>query len=146
METPEQNQAERDSAAKTQVAVDALQVDRDKQYRTADRLMYWFDMGIRLLVLLVAVAIGASLYLIILLGQQNKALNEQNVRIGSRLIDCTTQGHRCYDESNARTNKVIITLNQVTKAAAVCADKPGPISETEMDDCVVNLLSKQPGN
>ena len=112
------------------------------QIRT-QRLKFWMDAFIRALAILIAVTVGISLYYLVTLTQQNNELTQQNNRIGERLIDCTTQGHTCYDQSNARTNKVIITLNDVTKAAAVCADKPGSIKAEQMDDCIKAVLTKE---
>lgn len=117
---------------------------------TSSSWRHIMDTLVRILVMLIAIAVGVSLYCIVVVSYnvqqltiQNNDLNRRNIQIGQRLIDCTTEGHTCYDQSNQRTNRVIISLNDVTKAAAVCADKPGTIGIKEMDDCIQTELSKE---
>lgn len=112
------------------------------------RAKYYLDILVRILVFLVAVAVGTSLYLILAMGiqiqkigEQNRTLSEQNVYIGQRLIDCTTPGHECYEDVNKNTGKAVATINQITEAAVVCSkDLPTPVTIPMMDACIKKAL------
>lgn len=109
------------------------------------KLQAWLDRGFRLLAFVAMVAVFVTLFMILVLSQQNKQLNEINLQTNRRLIECTTPGYKCFSDSQKRTGKVIVNLNEATKAAVICADRPGSITEEEMNQCMLDHLAKQEG-
>lgn len=60
----------------------------------------------------------------------------------ARLIDCTTPGGTCYEESNARTGVAIASINKYTLAAAWCARRvPRTAPESQYRVCVTQWVA-----
>jgi hypothetical protein len=76
------------------------------------------------------------------LSETNNRLNERTVQIANRLEDCTTPHGACYEDSQRRTGQAVVTLNEVTQAAVICADQPGVITRPEMESCIKMQLGK----
>lgn len=100
-------------------------------------------MSVRFLGLLVIIALAFVVYFttstlsqVQQLSIENKTLNERTSMSAARLIDCTTPGHACYDQGNAKTAAAIDILNQATEAAVVCGDRPGTMTYGQMKACV----------
>jgi hypothetical protein len=107
------------------------------------------DATIRVLVIMMACAVGSSLYLTTVsinrveqLTQDNKKLNKITLQNSSILIDCTTPGGKCFEQNQRRTGQVVVNLNEVTKIATICADRPGSISLEEMEACIKTELER----
>ena len=56
------------------------------------------------------------------------------------VIDCTAPNGHCYREGTKRTSTAVIQNSEISKYAAVCADRPGTITAEEMDDCIQEQL------
>lgn len=57
-------------------------------------------------------------------------------RAAERIEDCTTPGRRCFEESQERLGQTVGSLNDYALAAAYCADRPGPQTIVELEDCI----------
>lgn len=116
----------------------------------ADKWKARFDNILRALVVVVVIAALATTYFTIAtlgkvqtLTEQNVELNKLSVSNGDLIVDCTTPGGGCYERSRAETGKVVLNLNQVTKAAVICADQPGVITASAMESCITTEIKKQ---
>lgn len=62
------------------------------------------------------------------------------------IIDCTTPGGDCYQQSQGRTGEAVSGINLYTKAvviiAAACADRPGVNTERQIEKCVNEKLEE----
>ena len=59
-----------------------------------------------------------------------------------RLVECTTPGYECYDNSAARTGEAIGNINRYTLAAAWCARSlPAKSSEAQYRVCVTTRVT-----
>lgn len=63
-----------------------------------------------------------------------------------RLIDCTTPGGRCFEDSQKRTADAVGNLNEITVFAAACADKAGVNTVAQIQACVLDELEKSHGS
>lgn len=116
----------------------------------ADKWKHRFDNLLRALVVLVVIAALVTTYFTILtltkvqtLTEQNVELNKLSVSNGELIVDCTTPGGGCYERSRQATGQAVLSLNQVTKAAVICADRPGVITTSEMESCITIEIKKQ---
>lgn len=111
--------------------------------------MLYFDHAIRVLVVLTACTVLLMAYFTALtlntigqLTEDNKRLNTLTLHNSGILIDCTTPAGKCYQRSQADTRRAVVNLNTITKAATVCADRPGAITYSEMEQCITAELAK----
>lgn len=102
------------------------------------RLSAWWKVLIA--VSFVAILVTTSFVVVTLV--QVQQLAQVNANLNSRLVDCTTPGHACYDEGQKRTGQAVVTLNEVTKAAVICADQPGVITQATMESCLNKQLGR----
>jgi hypothetical protein len=130
--------------------VDVQEVTHSALVADAAKWKARFDNLLRSLVLLILIAATVTTYFTVVtlsevrdLGKQNISLNKITVENSKRLIDCTTPGYGCYERSRAATGKAVFSLNQVTKAAVICADQPGVITTPEMERCITTEIKKQ---
>lgn len=72
--------------------------------------------------------------------QRIEEISKGNREIQIRLQDCTTPGGKCFKEGQARTGNAVVQISEISKIAAVCADKPGTITAEEMDNCIQSTL------
>jgi hypothetical protein len=102
---------------------------------------------------LLVVAVVAMLAMLTWIAVQNRGtlVATRRAQVASidsqqRLVDCTTPGHSCYDESLKRQAAVIgdppAPINNVVILAAACADRPGIQTETTIRACVLAGLEK----
>lgn len=100
------------------------------------------DNAIRILVLLSAVALCFSLYFTLVSLNRIEEIGEANNRLNKIMLDCTQPKGECYERSVATTAQAVVELSDVSKAATVCADKPGSLRIEEMDACIKTELAK----
>jgi hypothetical protein len=67
---------------------------------------------------------------------QNNEVNKLSITILERLQDCTTPGGGCYEQSREGTSGAINNINEVTVAAAACADREGVNTVTDIRKCI----------
>ena len=89
---------------------------------------------------LVLMITTAAITLYLLTNIQELTAGNQQIQL--RLQDCTTPGGKCYEESAKRTGVAIVKINDIAKAANVCADLPGSITTDAMSKCIEDELKK----
>lgn len=67
-----------------------------------------------------------------------------NREILKTLVDCTDPKGECSKREAAGRAEAIGGLNAIAMAAAVCADRPGSITVTELRACVENVVKENP--
>lgn len=85
-------------------------------------------------------ATAVALTLIVVSTFKLQGIAETNRRNGERVIDCTTPGGDCFNESTARTGEAVGSINEVTVAAVACAQKNTGIAAIQ--ECVRKALAK----
>lgn len=56
------------------------------------------------------------------------------------IVDCTTPGHKCYEDGQKNTAGVIQKLEDIILLASVCSKVPGNNTVQEIKACVENGL------
>ena len=102
------------------------------------RLTFFWKLLIIFGVMTICVTTGFVVYTL----TEVQRVSQVNSRLNQRMIECTTPGYRCYDEGQERTGQAVVTLNEVTKAAVICADQPGVITQATMESCLKKQLGK----
>lgn len=109
----------------------ALRADNPSGYQRLRALVAAFLV---LSMLAVSAAIGGLIYLAL----NNRDLIEQVRTTNHRLIDCTTPGGDCYQQSQQRTGEAIVGINEGTLrviAAALSCQADGLTDERELARC-----------
>jgi hypothetical protein len=103
-----------------------------------NRLTFFWKLLIIFGVLTICATAGFVVYTL----AEVQRVSQVNSRLNQRMIECTTPGYRCYDDGTARTGEAVHSLNEVTKAAVICADQPGVITQATMESCLKKQLGK----
>lgn len=85
------------------------------------------------------VAIALALGLILLSNYYQLAGVRRSSTI---LVDCTTPGHKCYEQGRSATSGAVGTINKVTIVAIACSKIPSYDTIQEIQDCVKQNLPK----
>lgn len=111
-----------------------------KKERTLIIASLAYNIGKMVTILVTGVIVVLLLSKVSAQSDRIEELTEGNRAIQVRLEDCTIPGRQCYEEGVARTGKAVIRLSDISKIAAVCADKPGVITAQEMNACIEENL------
>ena len=74
------------------------------------------------------------------LSKNSNELNQLTVTISERLQDCTTPGGSCYEQSRSGSSGAIRDINNITIAAAACADREGVDTVADIRKCIEDTL------
>ena len=106
--------------------------DLERQRRRA-------DIATRAVVAVLVVGFVATIALFGVLA----LLNRQTLRA---ITDCTSPGGHCYQRSQRQTAKVVVGIQdstvRVVVAATTCQSKLGKVSQKQLQDCTLRLLSR----
>jgi hypothetical protein len=126
--------ATREEAAATRAAIDA----RAKAQR---RTNTWLMLSVASVAVLVA--------LVLVIQVQNRQRSAQtreviryNAALSAQIVDCTTVGGDCYEQSQQRTRAIIAQLVETNKAIAQCARTAD--TSAELDECVNDRVGPAP--
>jgi hypothetical protein len=62
-------------------------------------------------------------------------------RNSDRLVDCTTPGGKCFEQSRSATSGAVGSINRVTVAAIYCSGKLGPTATIDaINHCVATQI------
>lgn len=65
----------------------------------------------------------------------------REIRTGNQiLIDCTTPGHKCYEDGQARARTFGANIQLIVVLAAACAKQPQNVTVEQIQACVVKGL------
>lgn len=68
----------------------------------------------------------------------------QNGQVLDRLVDCTTPGGECYQQSQSQTGAAIDTINRLTVEAGWCAKSlPQGSTEAQYRQCIEAGMAEQ---
>lgn len=96
--------------------------------------------------ILVFIGISAALLLLAIQGADtNRIANtldnvaEESKENTDRIVDCTTPGGQCYENSTER----IVSINEISILAAFCANQPENNTETLIRKCITERLENE---
>lgn len=58
-----------------------------------------------------------------------------------QILDCLTPGGTCYEQARRNSRDTVTSINEVTAYAAVCADRPGAQSLSDIRLCIADLIA-----
>ena len=119
-----------------------LTVQKEKWKNRVTAVLQVFTAIAIITVFLMMYFVVVSLLKINNLTETNNDLSKLTVTISKRLEDCTTPTGDCYKNAQTSQGSAVVTLNTVTKAAVICADRPGSISESELEKCIQEEIPK----
>jgi Na+-translocating ferredoxin:NAD+ oxidoreductase RnfG subunit len=87
-------------------------------------------------VLLAVIALVLSLLTLLARQQANHQAQLRQQQILTILVNCTTPGHKCYDDGQKRTGALIKELEETAVLANLCAAHHPNSTRRELEACI----------
>lgn len=106
----------------------------------------WYELIKTLLIGVTVLFATITMFAVLILLTRVDETTVSTNRYGERLVDCTTPGHKCYDDGLKNQAEAIESLNKITIYATFCAKTlPPTITVEEMQKCIQARITKEGG-
>lgn len=131
------------TAARSVDPLDPIPTMEDRHHRVAQHQI-WYDRLKLILLALCVVLVAVILVITTVTLQELRGNSAENRRNTTLLVDCTTPGHQCYDESAKRTGEAVSIINRIAVYAAYCAKNlPDGVPVEQVEKCVRTELERK---